>query len=87
MQAQRPPILHGVMREGRRPLSATGFGSLRPQEGTASPPKRDLMVTPQFATYKEGAGRRRLDRRLEQGGDFIPYDCLLCGIMGGIMIL
>ena len=50
----RPPILHGVIREGRWPFSATGSGSLRPQVVTASPPKRNFIVTPRFATYKVG---------------------------------
>jgi predicted ArsR family transcriptional regulator len=44
--------LRDVGREGRRPLSATGSGLLRPQVGTASPPKRNPIVTPRFATYK-----------------------------------
>src|SRR5216683_2895822 len=70
MQAQRPPILHGVMREGRRPLSATGFGLLRPQVGTASPPKRNPMITPQFATYKVGSGGRYAAEA--RAGDFLP---------------
>jgi len=51
-----PPILHGVIREGRWPFSATGSGSLRPQVGTAFPPKRNFIVTPRFATYKVGVG-------------------------------
>src|ERR1700688_3157249 len=45
-----PPILHSVIREGRRPFSATGSGSLQPKLGLASPPKRDFIVTPRYAT-------------------------------------
>jgi hypothetical protein len=55
MQAQRPPILRGVEREG------TGAGLRHqalpkgwPRVGAASPPKREPMVTPQTATYKGG---------------------------------
>jgi len=36
---------------------------------------------------EEGTGRRQLDRRLEQGGNFIPHNCALRDIMGGIMSL
>ena len=39
-------------------VSATGSGSPRPQVGTAFPPKRNFIVTPRFATYKMGDGRR-----------------------------
>ena len=36
---------------------------------------------------EEGAGRRQLDHRLEQGGNFLPQNCVLCGIMSDIMTL
>ena len=76
MQALWPPILHGVIREGRRPLSATGSGLLRPQVGTASPPKRNSIVKPQLATYKVGDGRRRLFRRQPSVRSKEIYRCL-----------
>src|SRR5260370_37225630 len=54
MQALRPPILHGVRREGRGPLFAIRLRQNWPRVGAASPPKREPIVTPQFATYKGG---------------------------------
>ena len=36
---------------------------------------------------EEGVERRQLDRRQEQGGNVLPQNCALCGIMGGIMTL
>jgi hypothetical protein len=44
-----PSILHGVIREGQWPFSATGSGLLRPQVGTAFPPKRNYIVPQRFS--------------------------------------
>jgi len=52
MQAQRPPILHGVPREGRGPFLAPGFSSRWPQVGPASPPKRKPIITLHLGTYR-----------------------------------
>jgi hypothetical protein len=54
MQALRPPILHGVKREGRGPLFAIRLRQNWPRVGAASPPKREPIVTLQIATYKHG---------------------------------
>src|ERR1700731_5413732 len=54
MQALRPPILHGVKREGRGPLFAIRLRQNWPRVGAASPPKREPIVTLQIATYKGG---------------------------------
>jgi hypothetical protein len=44
-----PPILHGVIREGRWPFSATGSGSLLASGGYG------LSAEAQFYRYAEGA--------------------------------
>lgn len=54
-----PPILHGVIeKDGGRSLRQAQDRS-RPQVGTAFPPRRNFIVTPRFATYKVGDGRRQ----------------------------
>jgi hypothetical protein len=61
-----PPILHGVIREGRWPFSATGSGSLLASGGYGLSAEAQLHRYALIRNIQGGSGERASGRRAEE---------------------